>query len=152
MGFKLTPADELSFGNVDDGTYQADFTGYSAPRASNFDSSKQFTNLKFTIREDDDFDGQEVDGTVTIDSPKWEQWIGAIEGGTYTGDGELEDLFGKRVVITVQNATKKDSVYSNVVGVAVSRRKKSAPKPAPKPSKPAKDDFEDEGDGWDEEE
>lgn len=125
MGFKLTPAADIAFGSVDDGTYLAKFSGYSDPKQSKFNSELLYTNLTFTIDDsDEDFGGQSVDGTVTIDSKKWTSWIGALQGGTYTGEGSLDDLKGTPCVITVQNQDKGENTYSNVVGVAVSRRKK----------------------------
>lgn len=130
MGIKLTPASEITFGSVDDGTYTAKFTGYTEPRQSKFNADLQYTNLSFLITDDDDFGGQTVDGTVTIDSKKWTEWIGALEGGVYTGSGDVDDLIGTPCVITVENKEKGENTYSNVVKVAVSRRKKKA-RPAP---------------------
>lgn len=142
-GLSLKPANELGFGLVDEGAYTARFTGYTKPEQGRFGL---ITRLKYTIIDDEDFEGSVLEQLYGIESKKFYNAVKALAGGEYPEDGgDLDDYMDSLVTITVVQVEKNGDTFSNVDSVMPSRRKKKA-RPAPKPKA---DDF-DVDEEWDE--
>lgn len=131
MAFHLTPASELNFGTVDEGTYTATFAGFTGPEQGKFGP---IIRMQFRITDDDDFEGNVIDQMFGVDTKKFYNAVAAVAGGAYpdTG-GDLGDFIGAQVTIEVTNVIKNGDEYSNVTKVVASRRKRRKAAPAPPP-------------------
>lgn len=100
----------------DPGVYTVEFTDYDGPKPSSFDADKETIELTFTIREDEDYEGQKIRQYFGFSMHPQAKLYGAVKalvGGEIDEDEELDldDLLGKRAMgtVTIKEKPRRDN-------------------------------------------
>lgn len=135
MGFK-TPDASAFGGAIEAGVYQAKFVKYYGPKTAKYGD---VIDAEFEIVSGE-YEGHRITQNFigVDDSKKLKVLVMALVNGEYEPI-DLDDYFGTRVKIVVDEVEKDGTIYSNVTNVKPSTRQA----PPKKKARPVVDDDED---------